>query len=170
MESGATGGFAGGCVWRIWAGRDRALEREPGDGGWEQVEPTAVCFRPARLASGFVSLNVFCVVFHQSGKQGSGLCGPDSGPIKPTAEQVIGLSVLFCARRLAHCRSDPGKPAAEAHLAAGALITQIEHRPAASWTRDQMEQWINSHARGPRWSLRTGRCARFDPRVWDLVP
>ena len=137
-------------------------------GGVEQVEPTAVVSAgPASL--GLRSFERFCVVFHQAENK-VWLCGPDSGPIKPTAERSIGLSVCSAPGGLRIAGVIPGSPAAMAHLAAGALITQIEHRPAASWTRDQMEQWINSHAEVALVIADKDGARALTLGVWDLVP
>jgi C-terminal processing protease CtpA/Prc len=98
------------------------------------------------------------------------LCGPDSAPIMPTAERSIGLSVYPDKGGLRIAGVIPGSPAVKANLGAGALVTQIEHRPATSWTRDQMEQWINSH---PDIALVVAGAdgeRALTLRVWDLVP
>jgi predicted aspartyl protease len=137
-------------------------------GDIEQIEPTAIVSTgPASL--GLRSLERYCVIFHHAENR-VWLCGSSAAPIEPTAERSIGLSVYSDQGGLRIAGVIPGSPAEEAHLAPGVLITQIEHRAAASWTRDQMEQWVNSHAEvalvvadkvGER-SLTLG--------VWDLVP
>ena len=88
----------------------------------------------------------------------------------PTAERSIGLSVYSDQGGLRIAGVIPGSPAEEANLGAGALVTQIEHRPATSWTRDQMEQWINSHEEiALVVAGEAGERALTLP-VWDLVP
>jgi predicted aspartyl protease len=137
-------------------------------GGLQQLEPTAVISTgPPSL--GLRSLDRFCVVFHQPENR-VWLCGPTDVAILPTAERSIGLSVYSDQGGLRIAGIIPGSPAEEAHLAVGELITQIGDRPAASWTRDQMEQWINSHA-----EVALVVAGRFGERaltlgVWNLVP
>jgi CO/xanthine dehydrogenase FAD-binding subunit len=64
----------------------------------------------------------------------------------------------------------PGSPAEEANLGSGELVTQIEHRPAASWTRDQMEQWINSRQDVALVVAGVAGERALTLHVWDLVP
>ena len=64
----------------------------------------------------------------------------------------------------------PGSPAEEAHLAAGALVTQVQGRPARSWTRDQMQQWIESHADVALVVADDTGERALTLRVWNLVP
>jgi predicted metalloprotease with PDZ domain len=137
-------------------------------GAIQEVEPTAVVSSgPASL--GLRSLERFCVIFHASENM-VWLCGPDSAPIMPIAERSIGLSLYPDQGGLRIAGVIPGSPAEEANLGLGTLVTQIEHRPAASWTRDQMEQWINSR---PDIALvvagETGE-RTLKLHVWDLVP
>jgi predicted aspartyl protease len=137
-------------------------------GGLEQIDPTAIVSAgPARL--GLRSLERFCVIFHQTENR-VWLCGPNPAPIEPAAERSIGLSVYSEPGGFRIAGVIPGSPAEEAHLAAGALITQIEHRPAASWTRDQMEQWIDSHAEVALVVADKHGERALNLGVWDLVP
>jgi predicted aspartyl protease len=137
-------------------------------GGIQEVEPTAtVSTGPASL--GLRSLERFCIIFHPAENM-VWLCGMDFAPIMPAAERSIGLSLYPDQGGLRIAGVIPGSPAEEANLGAGTLVTQIEHRPAASWTRDQMEQWINSH---PDIALVVAGEAgdrALTLRVWDLVP
>ena len=137
-------------------------------GAIQEVEPTAVVSAgPASI--GLRSLERFCVIFHPSENM-VWLCRSDSAPIMPIAERSIGLSLYPDQGGLRIAGVIPGSPAEEANLGSGTLVTQIEHRPAASWTRDQMEQWINSR---PDIALvvagEAGERA-LTLRVWDLVP
>jgi predicted aspartyl protease len=137
-------------------------------GGVEEVEPTAV-ISAGQGSLGLRSLERYCVVFHQSENR-VWLCGPDAAPTMPSAERSVGLSLYPDQGGLRIAGVIPGSPAEEANLDAGALVTQIEHRPAASWTRDQIEQWINSR---PAVALVVAGAAgdrALTLRVWDLVP
>jgi predicted aspartyl protease len=137
-------------------------------GELQQVEPTAV-ISPGTASLGVRSLERFCLIFHQSENR-VWLCGADAAPIMPTAERSNGLSVYAAPGGWRIAGVIPGSPAEDAHMAAGSLITQIEHQSAASWTRDQMNQWINSHAEVALVvSDRSGDRALTLP-VWDLVP
>lgn len=98
------------------------------------------------------------------------LCGADSGPILPTAERTDGLSLYPDPSGWRIAGVIPGSPADEAHLVAGDLVTQVEGRPALGWTRDQMQQRIESH---PDIALvvvtQSGERA-LTLRAWNLVP
>jgi hypothetical protein len=133
-----------------------------------QIEPTAVV-SAGSASLGLRSLEHSCVIFHQTENR-MWLCGSDAEPIKPSAERSIGLSVYVDQGGLRVAGVIPGSPAADAHLAAGTLITQIEHRPATGWTRDQMEQWINSHAEVALVVTDKAGTRDMTLGVWDLVP
>ena len=137
-------------------------------GGIQEVEPTAI-LSAGSASLGLRSLERFCVIFHQSENM-VWLCGADSAPIMPAAERSIGLSLYPDAGGLRIAGVIPGSPADQANLDSGALVTQIEHRPATSWTRDEMEQWIDSR---PDIALVVAGAAgerALTLRVWDLVP
>jgi hypothetical protein len=137
-------------------------------GDLQYVEPTTIVSAgPSSL--GLRSLERFCVIFHQSENR-VWLCGANAEPILPTAERSVGLSFYSDRGGLRIAGVIPGSPADEAHLTAGSLVTQIEHRSATSWTREQMEEWIESHADiALVVTEKTGeRALRL--RGWDLVP
>jgi predicted aspartyl protease len=137
-------------------------------GDIEQVEPTAIVSTgPASL--GLRSLERFCVVFHQTENK-VWLCGPNPSPILPTTERSIGLSLYSDQGGLRIAGVIPGSPAEKAHMTVGSLITKVEGLPALNWTRDQIEQWIDSHvAIVLGVTDKTGEHALTLP-VWDLVP
>jgi C-terminal processing protease CtpA/Prc len=97
-------------------------------------------------------------------------CGPGAAPIGPTAERSIGLSLYSDPGGWRVAGVIPGSPAEEAHLVAGALVTQVQGRPAMSWTRDQMQQWIESHADVALVIADDAGERGLTLRVWDLVP
>jgi predicted aspartyl protease len=137
-------------------------------GGVQQVEPTAVITSgPPSL--GLRSLESFCVIFHQSENM-VWLCGPGTAPIVPAAERSIGLSLYSDPGGWRVAGVIPGSPAEDAHLAAGALVTEVEGRPAMSWTRDQMQQWIESHADVALVVADDAGERALTLRVWNLVP
>jgi predicted aspartyl protease len=137
-------------------------------GDIRQVEPTAV-ISTGQPSLGLRSLDRFCVIFHQAENR-VWLCGADSTPILPAAERSDGLSVNSDPGGWRIAGVIPGSPAEKAHLAAGSLITQIEDRPATSWTRDQMEQWIDSHAEVALVVAEKSGERALSLRIWDLVP
>jgi len=137
-------------------------------GGLQQVEPIAI-ISPGPSSLGLRSLERFCVIFNQSENR-VWLCGANAEPILPTAERSVGLSVYPDRGGLRIAGVIPGSPAEEAHLTAGSLVTQIEHRSATSWSRDKMEEWINSHADVALVVAEKSGERALTLRSWDLVP
>jgi predicted aspartyl protease len=133
-----------------------------------QPEPTAsVSSGPASI--GLRLLENFCVVFHESENR-MWLCSADDEPGRAPIEYSIGLSLLPSPGGWRVAGIIPGSPAERAHLRAGALITEIEGHPAQTWTRDQIQDWIDSHdAVALTVSDQTGR-RNLSLRVWPLVP
>jgi predicted aspartyl protease len=133
-----------------------------------QPEPTAsVSSGPASI--GLRLLENFCVVFHES-EHRMWLCSANGEPVRAPTEYSVGLSLLPSPAGWRIAGIIPGSPAEEARLNPGALITEIEGRPAQTWTRDQIQDWIDSHtAVALAVSDRTGR-RDLSLRVWPLVP
>ena len=98
------------------------------------------------------------------------LCGPDTAPIIPTAERSDGLSLYSDSGGWRVAGVIPGSPAEDANIAPGALVTQVEGRTALSWTRDQMEQWIDTHAEIALVVAEQSGERALKLRAWDLVP
>ena len=136
--------------------------------GVEQIEPTAVISGgPPSL--GLRALESFCVVFHPADAR-VWLCGPDVAPVGPVPERSLGLSLYVASGGWRVAGVIPGSPADDAQLAVGNLVTQLEGRPARSWTRDQMQQWLDAHAdMALVVADAVGERALTLP-VWDLVP
>lgn len=137
-------------------------------GDVRQVEPT-VAISPGDASIGLRSLEHYCVIFSQA-EDKVWLCSADSAPVPPTAERTDGLSIYSDTGGWRIAGVIPGSPAEAARLAVGSLITQIEQRPAASWTRDQLQHWIDSHE-----SIALVVAGQAGDRaltlpVWDLVP
>jgi C-terminal processing protease CtpA/Prc len=64
----------------------------------------------------------------------------------------------------------PGSPAEGGGVAAGDLISCIEGRPAAQWSRDQIDRWIDTRATIAL-QIGDGSSPRnLVLRVWPLVP
>jgi predicted aspartyl protease len=137
-------------------------------GDIDQVEPTAV-ISTGSPSIGLRSLESFCVIFHQSENR-VWLCGQDSAPIAPKVERSDGLSLYSDAGGWRVAGVIPGSPAAQAHISAGALVTQIENRPAKNWTRDQMQQWIDTHLDIAIVIAEDSGERALTLPAWDLVP
>ncbi len=98
------------------------------------------------------------------------LCGSDPAPIVSTAERSIGLSLYSEQGGWRVAGIIPGSPAEDAHLTSGSLVTQLEGRAASSWTRDQMQQWIDSHANVALVINDIAGEHTLTLPVWNLVP
>ena len=137
-------------------------------GDVRQVEPVAV-ISTGLPSIGLRTLEQFCVIFHRS-THTVWLCREDSAPIPPTPERSDGLSLYADPGGWRIAGVIPGSPAEAAHLAAGSLVTQIENKPASTWTRDQMQQWIESHASIALVVADESGDRALSLNVWDLVP
>jgi predicted aspartyl protease len=134
----------------------------------ERREPVAtVSSGPPSI--GLKTLENFCVIFHQTENK-VWLCGTEPSSIEPEAERSIGLSFYPETGGLRIAGVIPGSPAEDAHLAAGGLVTQIEHRPATTWTRDQLQDWIDSHAAVALVVAEKSGERSVTLPAWDLVP
>jgi hypothetical protein len=129
-----------GEVGRDWIGR---LGGSLSLGKVRQAEP-ATCVSNGPLSIGTGLLENFCVVFHPSEKK-VWLCSENAKPIPSPVEYSVGLSLIWDRGGWRVAGIIPGSPAAGAHLSAGQLVTRIEGHPAIDWTRDQIQQWVDSH-------------------------
>ena len=64
----------------------------------------------------------------------------------------------------------PGSPAEGGGVSAGDLITRIEGRPAVQWSRDQLDQWIDTRATVALQVFGESSPRDLVLRVWSLVP
>jgi hypothetical protein len=114
-------------------------------------------------------LENFCVLFHAS-EDKMWLCSTAALPIPSPVQYSVGLSLISDPRGWRIAGVIPGSPAEEAHLNVGLLVTQIEGRSARSWSRDQIQKWIDSH---PAMTFAVADSAgerTLSLRVWSLVP
>jgi predicted aspartyl protease len=114
-------------------------------------------------------LRSFSLVFHEA-EDKLWLCAYDDGPLPSPPERSVGLSLLADASGWRVAGIIPNSPAEEAAISVGDLVTQIEGRPAHNWTRDQIQNWIDTHGNlALRLSAGSGE-RDLDLRVWLLVP
>lgn len=137
-------------------------------GGVTAIEPTAVVYTGVP-SIGLRSLEHFCVVFSRS-RGRVWLCSTDTAPLQPIPERSVGLSLYFDPDGWRIASVIPGSPAAEAHLAAGSLVTRIEGQPAANWSRDRMQAWIDSHEKFSFVVLDDSGERSLTLPSWELVP
>jgi C-terminal processing protease CtpA/Prc len=64
----------------------------------------------------------------------------------------------------------PGSPAEGGGVSAGDLITRVEGRPAAEWSRDQIDRWIETQATVALRIVSGSNSRDLVLRVWPLVP
>jgi len=137
-------------------------------GGVREIEPLTV-ISSGNSSLGVRSLERFCVIFHRSEGR-MWLCSPDAAPLPPLPERTDGLSVYADAGGWRIAGVIPGSPADAAHVAVGALVTQIEKKPAIGWTRDQIDQWVDSHATIALTVADESGEHALTLSTWDLVP
>jgi predicted metalloprotease with PDZ domain len=114
-------------------------------------------------------LHSFCLVFNES-EDKLRLCSVESGLVPSPGEHTVGLSMIADSAGWRVVATIPNSPAEKAAIANGDLVTQIEGKPARTWTRDQIKNWIDEH---DSLALRlSGASGERDVtlRVWSLVP
>jgi predicted aspartyl protease len=114
-------------------------------------------------------LHSFCLVFNES-EDKLRLCSVESGLVPSPGEHTVGLSMVADSAGWRVVATIPNSPAEQAAIAKGDLVTQIEGKPARTWTRDQIKSWIDAH---DSLALRlSGASGERDVtlRVWSLVP
>ncbi len=137
-------------------------------GGVRQPGPaTSISGGAPRI--GLRVLETFCVVFHTA-ENAMWLCSASTEPIPSPVQYSVGLSLTSDPHGWRIAGVIPGSPAEQAQVKVGLLITRIEGRPARSWTRDQIQAWIDSH---PAMTLSLADAVgerTLSLRVWSLVP
>lgn len=114
-------------------------------------------------------LENFCVLFHASENE-MWLCSAAAVPIPSPTQYTVGLSLISDPRGWRIAGVIPGSPAEQAHVNVGLLVTRIEGRPARSWSRDQIQAWIDSH-KTMTFAVDDSSGERtLSLRVWSLVP
>jgi len=137
-------------------------------GQLRQIEPV-VEISDGAPSIGVGLLHAFCLVFDEPGDR-LWICSAKSGPVPSPGERTVGLSMITDSAGWRVYSIIPNSPAEEAAIVKGDLVTQIEGRPALSWTRAQIQSWIDAHN---SLDLRLSGAAgdrEVNLRVWSLVP
>jgi predicted aspartyl protease len=137
-------------------------------GQLRQLEPV-VDISDGEPSLGVGLLHSFCLVFDESDDK-LRLCSADSGLVPSPGERSVGLSMIADSAGWRVVAIIPNSPAEQAAIVNGDLVTSIEGKPAHSWTRDQIQHWIDAHE---SLALRlSGAAGERDVnlRVWSLVP
>jgi predicted aspartyl protease len=114
-------------------------------------------------------LHSFCLVFHEA-EDKLWLCSAGVGFIRSPPERSVGLSMFADSSGWRVVAIIPNSPAEGAAVNAGDLVTEIEGQPARNWTRDQIQDWIETHATlAIKLSSKSGERDVNLP-VWLLVP
>jgi predicted aspartyl protease len=137
-------------------------------GGLKQLDPV-VEIGGGTPAIGIGLLQPYCLVFHEA-EDKLWLCSVDNGPIPSPPELSVGLSLLAEAAGWRVAGIIPNSPAEKAEISEGDLVTEIEGKKAPAWSRDQIQNWIDTHAiLNLKLSTSAGERAVSLP-VWTLVP
>ena len=131
-------------------------------------EPVA-SVRGAEPSIGYDVLGRFCIVFDQRADKVR-FYSQQAGLIASPSERSVGLSIILDPAGWRVARVIPGSPAEEARLAAGDLITRIEGKLARKWSRDQLHDWVDTHAAMKLRVVSGGSSRDIKLRVWLLVP
>jgi predicted aspartyl protease len=137
-------------------------------GQLRQLEPV-VDISNGEPSLGVGLLHSFCLVFDESDDK-LRLCSAESGLVPSPGERSVGLSMIADSAGWRVVAIIPNSPAEQAAIVNGELVTSIEGKPAHSWTRDQIQDWIDAH---DSLALRlSGSAGERDVnlRVWSLVP
>jgi predicted aspartyl protease len=114
-------------------------------------------------------LHSFCLVFDES-EDKVWFCTVESGLVPSPGERSVGLSMIADSAGWRVVATIPNSPAEEAAIVEGDVLTQIEGKPARSWTRDQIQDWIDAH---DTLALKVSGASGerdLNLRVWSLVP
>jgi len=137
-------------------------------GQLRQLEPV-VDISNGEPSIGVGLLHSFCLIFDESNDK-LWLCSAEAGPVPSPGERSVGLSMIAESAGWRVVAIIPNSPAEEATIVNGDLVTSIEGKPARSWTRDQIQDWIDAHEfLALRLSGASGE-RDVNLRVWALVP
>jgi predicted aspartyl protease len=137
-------------------------------GQLRQVEPV-VDISDGTPSIGIGLLHSFCLVFDES-EDKLLLCSAASGLVPSPGERSVGLSMIADPAGWRVVAIIPNSPAEEASIVNGDLVTKIEGKPAQSWTRDQIQNWIEAHDFMALTLSGAGGERDVNLRVWSLVP
>jgi predicted aspartyl protease len=137
-------------------------------GQLRQLEPV-VAISEGLPSIGVGLLHSFCLVFDES-EDKLRLCSAESGFVPSPAERTVGLSMIADSAGWRVYAIIPNSPAEEARIVKGDVVTQIEGKPASSWTRDQIQDWIDAHDSLVLRLSGEGGERDINLRVWALVP
>jgi len=154
-----------GGVGREWTGRlTGTLEL----GEVRQTEPV-VSLSAGSPSLGIEFLRSFTPVFRPGGGK-VWLCSESAADVPSPPVRSVGLSLLAETDGWRVVGIIPDSPAESARIAAGDVITEIEHRPARDWTRTQLQAWVDSHDTVALAVASAAGARDFLLPVWALVP
>lgn len=154
-----------GGTGRDWLGR---LSGNVALGGVRQTDPVVTVTRgSSRIGTGF--LRGYCAVFSRT-QHKLWLCSASDAPLPSPPARSIGLSLLADPAGWRVAGTIPDSPAENAHLVPGDVITAIERTPARSWTREDLQQWIDTHETLMLTIARSVGPSDITLPVWALVP
>jgi hypothetical protein len=154
-----------GGVDREWTGR---LTGTLEVGEVRQTEPVVSLSAGSPLL-GIEFLRSFTLVFRPGGGK-IWLCSESAADVPSQPVRTVGLSLLADAGGWRVVGIIPDSPAESARIAAGDVITEIEHRPARDWTRTQLQAWVDSHDTLALAVASAAGARDFLLPVWALVP
>ena len=114
-------------------------------------------------------LHSFCLVFHE-GEDKFWLCSEETGPLASPPDLTMGFSMIAETGGWRVAGIIPNSPAEQAEIAKGDLVTRFEGRPAAEWTRDQIQGWVDTHHTVALRVTSPAGERELVLRVWALVP
>jgi predicted aspartyl protease len=114
-------------------------------------------------------LHSFCLVFHE-GEDKFWLCSDETGPLPSPPDLTMGFSMMAETGGWRVAGIIPNSPAEQAEIAKGDLVTRFEGRPAAEWTRDQIQGWVDTHHTVALRVTSPAGERELVLRVWALVP
>jgi predicted aspartyl protease len=114
-------------------------------------------------------LHSFCLVFHEA-EDKFWLCSDETGPLPSPPDLTMGFSMMAETGGWRVAGIIPNSPAEQAEIAKGDLVTRFEGRPAAEWTRDQIQGWVDTHHTVALRVTSPAGERELVLRVWALVP
>lgn len=133
-----------------------------------QTEPV-VSLSAGSSSLGIEFLRSFTLVFRPGGGK-VWLCSESAADVPSPPVRSVGLSLLAETDGWRVVGIIPDSPAESARIAAGDVITEIEHRPARDWTRTQLQAWVDSHDTVALAVASAAGARDFLLPVWALVP